>query len=122
VDAERAAADAILVGAGPSAATIPGLLVRLGAPPGGAPRQRAARPARRDHGHASGDLDPAACSSPATRANGRGGVGRGAAASAGAGAAGDGDMGRGGGAARRIVYAATPVLPKLGDQPGAWPR
>jgi 5-amino-6-(5-phosphoribosylamino)uracil reductase len=102
VDAERAAADAILVGAGTIRRDDPRLLVR-------SPLRQAERQARgwppQPAGvtvTASGDLDPAARFF--TRDAGEGDAAGGGAAA--------------GSAARRIVYAATPVLPKLTDQLG----
>ena len=98
VDAERAAADAILVGAATIRRDDPRLLVRS------ARRQAERRASGRPPQPAgvtvtaSGDLDPAARFF--TRDPG------------------EGSTGEGGEAARRIVYAATPVLPKLGDQLG----
>ena len=116
VDAERAAADAILAGAGTIRRDDPRLLVR--SPRRQAERRAVGRPAQPAGVTvtASGDLDPAArfFTRDAGEGAGDGGVG-GAAAVPGAG---DGGTGDGGAAATRIVYAATPVAPKLSDQLG----
>ncbi len=92
VDAERAAADAILVGAGTIRRDDSRLLVRSGRRQ--AERRASGRPPQPAGVTitASGDLDPAARFFTRDR----------------------GDLA----GARRMVYAATPVLPKLSDQLG----
>jgi 5-amino-6-(5-phosphoribosylamino)uracil reductase len=122
VDAERAAADAILVGARTIRRDDPRLLVR--SPRRQAERRAGGRPLQPAGVTVtvSGDLDPAARFF--TRDAGEEGAGDGGAApgagggDTGDGGTGDGGTGRGSAAARRIVYAATPVLPKLSDQLG----
>ena len=122
VDAERAAADAILAGAGTIRRDDPRLLVR--SPRRQAERRAVGRPAQPAGVTvtASGDLDPAARFF--TRDAGEDGAGDGgggeaaAVPGAGDGDTGDGGPGDGGAAAARIVYAATPVAPKLSDQLG----
>jgi 5-amino-6-(5-phosphoribosylamino)uracil reductase len=128
VDAERAAADAILVGAGTIRCDDPRLLIRSA-------RRQAGRRARGRPPQpagvtvtASGDLDPAA---RFFRGGGEAGAGDGGAGDRGAGDGDAGDRrapgGRGGEggdpaatpAPPRIVYAASPVLPKLRDQIGS---
>jgi riboflavin biosynthesis pyrimidine reductase len=108
VDAERAAADAILVGAGTIRRDDSRLLVRSARRQ--AERRASGRPPQPAGVtvSASGDLDPAArffTRDPGEGSAARGGAGRTSA-------------GQGGARAQRIVYAATPVLAKLSDQLG----